>query len=108
MSNFYKLINEKREQGVDVSMSQLKAVLELFKEVGVNFVEKKYNFTLEDFIDGMRVESEHGNHDKQTDVVPDVHGHDNPVVFGKISFAHLKESSKYYQELDKMEKKMPE
>ena len=106
MSNFYKLINEKneeKEKATDISVEQLKAVVELLKQVGVEFVEKTHKFTIEDFIDGMNIESEHGNNDKETDVVPDVDGHDNPVVFGKISFAHLKEDKEYYKKLKKME-----
>ena len=108
MSNFYKLINEKEEKGTDVSIEQLKAVLELFKEVGVHFVEKKYKFTLEDFIDGVVDEiEEHGDEAGKNDTIPNVDGHDNPIMGAKTALVHLLKSSKYYTELHKMEKKMP-
>lgn len=46
----------------------------------------------------MNVELEHGSHDPETDVT-----HNDPVVTGKIAWAHLKEFSDYYTRLEKME-----
>lgn len=56
-------------------------------------------FDLEQFRRGMDVELEHGARDPQTDVT-----HDDPIVTGKIAFAHMKEFPDYYERLERMEK----
>jgi len=53
---------------------------------------------LEQFRRGLEVEFEHGAHDPQTNVT-----NDDPLVTGKIAWAHLKEIRDYYTRLDKME-----
>ena len=53
---------------------------------------------------GMRVETEH----KDLDPTPEETGYEDWVRYAKIALAHLKESPKYYEELDKMEKKLKE
>jgi hypothetical protein len=53
---------------------------------------------LEQFRRGMEVELEHGAHDPQTNVT-----NDDPLMTGKIAWAHLKEIRDYYTRLDKME-----
>ena len=63
-------------------------------EIGVDWSR----FDLEQFRYGMDVEYEHGSHDPQTDVT-----HDDPVVTGKIAFAHMKEFPDYYERLERME-----
>ena len=55
-------------------------------------------FDLEQFQRGMDVEFEHGAHDPQTDVTGD-----DPIVTGKIAWAHLKELPDYYTRLAAME-----
>jgi Protein of unknown function (DUF5661) len=55
-------------------------------------------FEIEQFRMGMEVELEHGSHDPQTDVT----GSD-PVITGKIAWAHLKELPDYYTRLAEME-----
>jgi Protein of unknown function (DUF5661) len=55
-------------------------------------------FGVEEFRAGMNVELEHGSHDPETDVT----GSD-PVVTGKIAWAHLKEFPDYYTRLRNME-----
>lgn len=55
-------------------------------------------FDVEQFRIGMEVELEHGAHDPQTDVT-----HDDPVLTGKIAWAHLKEFPDYYTRLTRME-----
>ncbi len=55
-------------------------------------------FELEEFRSGMEVELEHGRHDPRTDVTGD-----DPVVTGKIAWAHLNEFPDYYTRLDRME-----
>ncbi len=47
---------------------------------------------------GMEVEFEHGSRDPATDVT-----HDDPVLTGKIAWAHLKEFPDYYTRLDRLE-----
>ena len=55
-------------------------------------------FDLEQFRAGLDVELEHGTHDPQTDVTGD-----DPIVTGKIAFAHMKEFPDYYERLERME-----
>jgi hypothetical protein len=53
---------------------------------------------LEQFRRGLEVELEHGANDSETDVTDD-----DPVLTGKIAWAHLKEIRDYYTRLDQME-----
>jgi hypothetical protein len=53
---------------------------------------------LEQFRRGLEVELEHGAVDPETNVTGD-----DPVLTGKIAWAHLKEISDYYTRLDKLE-----
>jgi hypothetical protein len=53
---------------------------------------------LEQFRRGLEVELEHGAHDPQTNVT-----NDDPLMTGKIAWAHLKEIPDYYTRLDKLE-----
>ncbi len=53
---------------------------------------------LDEFRKGLVVEMEHGSHDPQTDVT-----HDDPLLTGKIAWAHIKEYPDYYTRLEKME-----
>ena len=46
----------------------------------------------------MDVEFEHGIHDPQTDGTGD-----DPILTGKIAFAHMKEFPDYYERLARME-----
>ena len=55
-------------------------------------------FDLEQFRAGMDVEFEHGARDPQTNVTDD-----DPIVTGKIAFAHMKEFPDYYDRLERME-----
>ena len=55
-------------------------------------------FAIEEFRAGLEVELEHGAHDPETDVT-----HDDPLLTGKIAWAHLKELPDYYQRLTAME-----
>ena len=63
-------------------------------KIGVDFSK----IELEQFRMGLSVELEHGSHDPETDVI-----HDDPLLAGKIAWAHLKEISDYYTRLRKME-----
>ncbi len=64
--------------------------------IGIDWTTAK--FDLDQFRRGMEVEFEHGLRDPQTNVT-----NDDPVVTGKISWAHLKEFPDYYTRLDKLE-----
>jgi Protein of unknown function (DUF5661) len=55
-------------------------------------------FGLESFRRGMEVELEHGSHDPATNVT-----NDDPIVTGKIAWAHLREIPDYYERLAEME-----
>lgn len=57
-------------------------------------------FTAEEFLQGLEVELEHGSKlGEQVNVT-----NDDPILTGKIAWAHLLESPVYYTELAKMEK----
>ncbi|MGA8040943.1 MAG: DUF5661 family protein [Acidimicrobiia bacterium] len=56
-------------------------------------------FDLSEFVRGLHVELEHGSGDPRTDVT-----HDDPLVTGKIAWAHLIEFPDYYTRLELMEK----
>ena len=53
---------------------------------------------LEQFRRGLEVEFEHGARDPETNVTGD-----DPLLTGKIAWAHLKEIRDYYTRLDKLE-----
>jgi hypothetical protein len=55
-------------------------------------------FDVDQFRRGMEVEFEHGSHDPETNVTDD-----DPIVTGKIAWAHLKEFADYYTRLERME-----
>lgn len=64
----------------------------------IGIVWSDVRFDPEDFRYGMEVEYEHGSQDPETDVT-----HDDPVITGKIAWAHLKEYPDYYKRLKIME-----
>ena len=53
---------------------------------------------IDQFRRGLEVEFEHGSHDSETNVT-----NDDPILTGKIAWAHLKEIPDYYTRLDQME-----
>ncbi len=66
------------------------------RTLGIDFSTS--DFTLEDFHAGMEVELEHGMRDMRTNVTDD-----DPLVTGKIAWAHLMEFGDYYRRLAIME-----
>ncbi len=64
------------------------------EQIGVDFTK----FDLEQFRMGLDVELEHGSHDPETNVT-----NSDPIITGKIAWAHLKEIPDYYTHLNKME-----
>ncbi len=76
-----------------VSISDAEAVA---TSIGIQWSTAK--FEVEDFRYGMEVEYEHGTRDPETNVT-----NDDPLVTGKIAWAHLKEYPDYYRRLRVME-----
>lgn len=66
------------------------------EEIGVDFTAVR--FTLEQFRRGMEVELEHGRRNPETNVTDD-----DPLLTGKIAWAHLRELPDYYVRLEEME-----
>jgi hypothetical protein len=70
--------------------------LQIAEKIGINWDEQA--FDVEQFRMGLDVELEHGSHDPETNVTDD-----DPVLTGKIAWAHLNEFPDYYTRLEKME-----
>ncbi len=68
------------------------------REIGAALKIDWSKIDLEQFRRGLEVEFEHGSRDPETDVT-----HDDPILTGKIAWAHLKEFRDYYSRLDKLE-----
>jgi hypothetical protein len=66
------------------------------EEIGIDW--ETAAFDVEQFRAGMDIELEHGSHDPRTNVT-----NDDPVVTGRIAWAHLNEFPDYYTRLDRME-----
>jgi hypothetical protein len=66
------------------------------QEIGIDWATAP--FDVEQFRMGMAVELEHGAHDPETNVTGD-----DPLLTGKIAWAHLKEFPDYYTRLAAME-----
>ena len=66
------------------------------REIGIDWTSSL--FDVAQFRAGIDIEFEHGSHDPETDVT-----HDDPMLTGKIAWAHLKEFPDYYDRLDVME-----
>ncbi len=67
---------------------------QLGEQLGIDW----HSFDTEQFRMGLNVELEHGVHDPETDVTQN-----DPLLTGKIAWAHLKEFPDYYTRLEKME-----
>ncbi len=63
-------------------------------KLGIDFSQ----IDLDEFRRGLEIEFEHGAHDPETNVT-----NDDPIMTGKIAWAHLKELADYYTRLDRME-----
>ncbi len=63
-------------------------------QLGINWA----HIDLEQFRRGLEVELEHGARDPETNVTSD-----DPILTGKIAWAHLKEIQDYYARLDRLE-----
>ncbi|MGZ3592585.1 MAG: DUF5661 family protein [Syntrophales bacterium] len=69
------------------------------KEIGEKLGIKWDKFDVGQFRMGLDVELEHGTRTKITNVTDD-----DPLMTGKIAYAHLLEFPDYYDRLDKLEK----
>ena len=78
--------------------SQRQISVEDARSVGAQLGIDWTKITLEQFRRGLEVELEHGARDPETDVTGD-----DPVLTGKIVWAHLKEIQDYYTRLDRLE-----
>lgn len=76
------------------TLAQAIAVAE---EIGIDLPGA--GFTAETFRRGMEVELEHGRRDPRTNVTDD-----DPIVTGKIAWAHLLELPDYYERLEALER----
>lgn len=68
------------------------------RRIGANLGIDWTRVDFEEFRRGLEVELEHGSRDPQTDVTGD-----DPLITGKIAWAHLKELPDYYTRLSRME-----
>ncbi len=68
--------------------------LKIGKQLGVDWTQ----IDVEQFRRGLGIELEHGTLDPQTNVTDD-----DPLLTGKIAWAHLKEIQDYYTRLDRLE-----
>ena len=68
------------------------------RTIGANLGIDWAKVDLEQFRRGIEVELEHGARDPETNVTDD-----DPVLTGKIAWAHLKEFPDYYTRLNKLE-----
>lgn len=64
---------------------------EIAKKLGIDF--NKVAFTLEEYLEGINIELEHGTVDPDTNVTDN-----DPIATGKIALAHLNEVSFYYND----------
>ncbi|MBU1865095.1 MAG: hypothetical protein KKE89_01675 [Actinobacteria bacterium] len=71
------------------------------EEIGIDWDAAP--FDVDQFRRGLHVELEHGSRDPETDVT----GSD-PIVTGKIAWAHLREYPDYYDRLEVMEREAEE
>ena len=69
------------------------------KQIGDALGIDWHAFSIEQFQMGLEVELEHGTREPQTNVTDD-----DPIITGKIAWAHLKEFPDYYTRLSAMEK----
>ena len=79
-------------------METKKFTLEEARAIGEKLGVTFESFEVEQFMDGLNVELEHGARDPETNVT-----NNDPILTGKIALAHLKEFPDYYSRLKKME-----
>jgi len=80
-------------------MAKKEFTLDEAKQIGNQIGITWQEFDVDQFQRGLNVELEHGSHDQRTNVTDD-----NPIMTGKIAWAHLIEFPDYYDRLEKIEK----
>ncbi|MFN8484174.1 MAG: DUF5661 family protein [Anaerolineae bacterium] len=83
--------------------SKRKMTLEEAQQIGDKLGIDWSQIDREEFRRGLEVELEHGARDPETNVT-----NDDPILTGKIAWAHLKEFPDYYTRLDKLENEADE
>ena len=78
--------------------SKRQILVEEARSVGTQLGIDWTKIDMEQFRRGLEVELEHGAHDQETNVTGD-----DPILTGKIAWAHLKEIPDYYKRLDQLE-----
>ena len=69
---------------------------EIARKIGIDFAKEK--FSLNEFIMGLNVELEHGTKFPKANIT-----NNDPILTGKIAYAHLLEFPDYYTRLKKFE-----
>ena len=79
-----------------ITKFSLKDAKEIGQKIGIDWNKSK--FDINQFLVGINVELEHGMRDPNTNVTGD-----DPIMTGKIAYAHLNEFPDYYDRLEKLE-----
>ena len=79
-------------------MAKKKITLNEARTIGTSLGIDWSKVEIDEFRRGLEIEFEHGAHDPETNVT-----NDDPLLTGKIAWAHLKEIADYYTRLDRME-----
>jgi len=79
-------------------MENNKFTLDEAKQIGDQLGLDWNVINLNQFLKGINVELEHGSKDPETNVT-----NSDPILTGKIAWAHLKELPNYYDELETIE-----
>jgi len=79
-------------------MARKKITLNEARAIGTSLGIDWSEVDVDEFRRGLDIEFEHGSHDPETNVT-----NDDPLLTGKIAWAHLKEIADYYTRLDRME-----
>lgn len=85
----------RQEPPIQISFTIDDAVI-IAKALKIDFSKEK--FDLNQFTDGLNVELEHGSRFPETNITKN-----DPIITGKIAWAHLKEYPDYYTRLKKLE-----
>ncbi len=95
IKSYNRIFKEAEDEQID-----FETAIKIGNEIGVDFNKvSAWNFWK-----GCNIELEHGDKYPATDVIPDINGHDNYRIVGKIVMAHLNEFQDYYRRLIDMER----
>lgn len=74
-----------------MKMFTLDDARDIAEKLGIDF--NKVGFSLDEYLEGVNIELEHGSVDPKTNVTGD-----DPLMTGKIALAHLNETHLYYND----------